>query len=220
MRALYDQARPEQRASALMIMLPGALQDPQAFRRKGFVDALRRDRPDVDVALVDPGIDVLADALNGKAMRAIHEAVVEPARAHYSRIWMAGISIGGFLALSHAAYYPDIVNGLCLLAPYPGTRLKGEEAASFSLLPDSHPSGGEDMESLVRHWLRTRPRTSPRLWLGYGRQDRFADGLQQMAKWIPHDCIEIVDGGHDWAVWHSLWDRFLCNNLSRLMEKA
>lgn len=215
MRVFYDLAHPQQRASALMILLPGALQDPQEFRHEGFTDALRRHEPEFDVALVDLEIDFIGDALNGKALQALHETVVGPAREQYERIWMTGISIGGFLALSHAACYPNLLDGICLLAPYPGTRV--QEGSNET-------AGNEDMESRVRHWLRTRPESSPprwlgSLWLGYGRQDRFADGLQQMAKWLPQDCIETVEGGHDWAAWRSLWHSFLCNNLARRIER-
>lgn len=219
MHVFHEQANAGQRASALMIMLPGALQDPQAFRHMGFVDALRRCSQAFDVALVDPALHFVADALDGKTMQALHEVLVEPARAQYDCIWMAGISLGGFIALSHAASFPGLLDGVCLLAPYPGTRIHDEDAAACAWPSASDDSGGEDMESRVRHWLRTRNTASPPLWLGYGSQDRFADGLHSMAKWIDKDCIEIVEGGHDWPTWYQLWDSFLCNNLSRQIEK-
>src|SRR5690606_39228483 len=111
-----------------MIMLPGALQDPEEFRRTGFVDALRRHHPDFDVVLVDPVLQFIGDALEPGTVRALHETVVKLELGQYQRIWMAGISLGGFLALAHAARYPRLLEGLCLLAPYPGTRVRREEA--------------------------------------------------------------------------------------------
>src|SRR5690606_40298614 len=127
MRVLYYHEDPARHASSLMIMLPGALQDPEEFRHTGFVDALRGYHPDFDVALVDPALQFIGDALEPDTVRALHDSVVRPALANYSRIWMTGISLGGFLALSHAACYPGQLEGLCLLAPYPGTRMRRQE---------------------------------------------------------------------------------------------
>lgn len=209
MQVLHDRLDPQRRAASLMIMLPGALQDPQEFRSGGFLERLRQRHPDFDVMLVDPTLQFIGDALEPGTVRTLHERVVQPARAHYRRIWMTGISLGGFLALSHAASYPNALDGLCLLAPYPGTRMKREELPENSDLPASAATQTPDLEQCMWQWLRGRGQDATQLWLGYGAQDRFADGLRQMQKWMPQQRAEVVDGGHDWEVWQRLWDRFV-----------
>ena len=213
MRILHDLAVPGQRAAALMIMLPGALQDSEEFRRTGFVGILRHRYPDIDVALVDPSLQFIGDALDETTVKALHEAVVLPAREHYRSIWMMGISLGGFLALSHAVCYPDRLDGLCLLSPYPGTRMNVEDADSDGKLPHfSTDEAMPDMERRIWHWLRHRDRRASALWLGYGAQDRFADGLRRMQQWMPQECVEVIEGRHDWNTWHRLWSSFVHND--------
>ena len=216
MRVLYYHEDPARHASSLMIMLPGALQDPEEFRHTGFVDALRGYHPDFDVALVDPALQFIGDAPEPDTVRALHDSVVRPALANYSRIWMTGISLGGFLALSHAACYPGQLKGLCLLAPYPGTRMRRQEPVLQEGTPASPDGeGGVDLEQSVWHWLRCREQDATRLWLGYGAQDRFADGLRKMEKWMPQQRAEVIDGGHDWDAWQRLWDAFLRSDYLR-----
>jgi hypothetical protein len=45
--------------------------------------------------------------------------------------------------------------------------------------------------------------------LGYGRADRFADTLNLMVEMLPATSVDVVEGGHDWAAWTTLWGNFL-----------
>ena len=47
------------------------------------------------------------------------------------------------------------------------------------------------------------------MFLGYGAQDRFADGMQLLVQQLPQATFVEVEGGHDWAAWMPLWTRFL-----------
>jgi enterochelin esterase-like enzyme len=47
------------------------------------------------------------------------------------------------------------------------------------------------------------------LYLGYGREDRFAQGLDLMAQALPPAAVQVIEGGHDWSTWSVLWERFL-----------
>lgn len=216
MRVMHDLAVPGRRASDLVVMLPGALQAPEEFIRAGFIDVLRRHQPSFDIALVDPALQFIGDALDERTLQILQETVVEPARRHYGQIWMAGISLGGFLALAHAACYPGQLNGLCLLAPYPGTRIptrvRTQEAEQISLC-QSVPAERHDLESRVRQWLQAKDRSATAIWLGYGKQDRFADGLQRVAASLPPQATDVIEGGHDWETWTLLWSRFMQRGL-------
>jgi hypothetical protein len=47
------------------------------------------------------------------------------------------------------------------------------------------------------------------LYLGYGRDDRFAQGLDLMTQALPPATVQVIEGGHDWSTWSALWERFL-----------
>jgi pimeloyl-ACP methyl ester carboxylesterase len=213
MRTLHDFANEGQRAPALAILLPGALQQPEEFMRAGFVDAVRRRRLALDLALVDPGLQFIGEATDGTALQRLHESVVQPARAKgYDAIWIAGISLGGFMALKYVDSYPGNVAGLCLLAPYPGNRIVTNEiTAAGGLARWQAENAGDDAEYRMWRWLRQRApdRSGPQLYLGYGLEDRFAAGQRMMAQALVADDVDTIDGGHDWPVWLRLWENFL-----------
>lgn len=218
MRILYDHAGPEQRAQALAILLPGALQQPEDLVQAGFAAAVRERGLSLDLALVDLDMRYVGEALDGAALRRLHDGVVEPARLRgYADIWLGGISIGGFIALAYAGAYPGRVDGLCLLAPYPGSRLVTNEIGAAGGIAQWRADGaGDDAERRVWRFLRSGIPHAPRLYYGYALQDRFAPGQQLMAAAFPDECVDRVAGTHDWPAWRQLWDNFLDRVAPRL----
>src|SRR5690606_9501172 len=102
----------------------------------------------------------------------------------------------------------------CLLAPYPGTRMRRGDARAQEeerASADDEP----DLEQSVWRWLRQREQGATQLWLGYGAHDRFADGLRKMEKWVLQQSVEVTEGGHDWETWQRLWDGFLRSDYLR-----
>jgi hypothetical protein len=66
-----------------------------------------------------------------------------------------------------------------------------------------------DAERQVWRYLKTRGPDAAPLYLGFGRQDRFAAGLELLARNLPPDSVNVIDGGHDWRTWTRLWENFL-----------
>jgi enterochelin esterase-like enzyme len=130
-------------------------------------------------------------------------------------VWLGGVSLGGFMALRFAAQYPDTIDGLCLLAPYLGSRIVAAEIAAFADIGDWEAGVLDDDDDERRVWRYVRRlghSVSPtRVFLGYGRNDRFADTQQVLARTLPATrcTTSVIDGGHDWPVWRRLWDQFL-----------
>ncbi len=226
MRVLHDFANPGRPASTLMVLLPGALQQPEEFVQAGFIDAVRQRNLPIDLALVDPALHYIGDAVNGTTLRRIHDSVIQPALLQqYQTIRLGGISIGGFMALAFAERYRGLASGLCLLAPYPGERrLTAEIKAAGGILrwnDDAAP--GDDADRRIWRWLKSMQMEDraecrmqrdpiPDIYLGYGRDDRFASGQLLMAEVLgsrESNNIDAVAGGHDWPVWRKLWENFL-----------
>lgn len=226
MRILYDFANPGRSASTLVVLLPGALQQPEGFVQAGFIDAVRKRNLPIDLALVDPGLHYIGDAVDGTALRRIHESVMQPALLQqYQAIWFGGISIGGFMALAFAERYRGMASGLCLLAPYPGERMLSAEIKTAGGIRKWNDSAapGDDADRRIWRWLKCmqaeehadcgmRGGSIPEVYLGYGRDDRFAPGQSLMAQALgsrESNNIDTIAGGHEWPVWRKLWENFL-----------
>src|SRR4051812_12700652 len=103
-------------AATLIVMLPGAYTQPEAFADQGFVAEVRGGRLAADILLVDAHVGYFE---NRTIVERLAEDVLLPARAHgYSRIWLVGISNGGAAAILTAERLPRAANGIVLLAPW------------------------------------------------------------------------------------------------------
>ena len=194
-------------APHLMVMLPGVAMRPEAIFDAGFASAIERRGLPLDLLSVD---------IEGVGLGAVdrwerlQREVIDPARARGARVWLGGISLGGLVAMAHVAARPGVAAGLCLLAPYPGSRpsLNVIDRAGGTDRWQASEDDLRDPELRVWQWLQHPPADLP-VFIGYGREDRFADRIQRVADRFPPASRHIVAGGHDWAAWLPLWERFL-----------
>jgi pimeloyl-ACP methyl ester carboxylesterase len=197
----------------LLIMLPGAGSEAGAFAEHGLIDAVHARGLAVDIVAVQPALDRY---LEGDIASLLHRRVVEPARAqnNYTRVWLLGISLGGMAALLYASAHAAELEGLVLLAPFLGTRgtiaelARAGGLASWSPANSSATQPEQRMLSWLQNFLKHRP-ASPKLYLGYGHNDRFAPGHRILAELLPEGDVVTAEGGHDWPTWRTLWQRVL-----------
>jgi enterochelin esterase-like enzyme len=209
MRTLIDAALPDRIAPVLAILLPGAYNSARDFQREGFVTAVRDRKLAVDLALVDMTLEFVSD---GSALPLLRQTVVAPARgAGYRRIWLVGVSLGGLMAMAYADRHPGDVDGLCLIAPYPGSRIVGDEIAHAGGIASWDPQevSERDTERRAWRWLKRDGARSIDVHLAYGRDDRFAPRQEAIGAVLPASCVNVVPGGHDWRTWRQIWDAFL-----------
>lgn len=201
-------------APNLIIMLPGAYMTPEDYQQAGFFSTISQRGLPLDIATVHLDLEAIS---SGHALPTVQAGIIEPARQQgYRKIWLGGISLGGLLALDHAADFPGEIDGLCLLAPYPGSRLTTNAIARAGGLIAWQPTLEEldDPEFRVWQWLKQPPAELP-VFVGYGTEDRFASGMRDIAECFPASARHAIPGGHDWPVWEKLWEHFLdCNFFS------
>jgi pimeloyl-ACP methyl ester carboxylesterase len=194
-----------------IVLLPGAYHALGEFIAAGFDQALRERELAVELILAAPELAHLNDR---SWLSQLRTEVIAPARARGGgELWLGGISLGGYMALRFAAEGADELDGLCLLAPYLGSRIVAAEIAAHGNLASWEPGALADDDDDRRIWrLVQRLPTmlaAPRVFLGYGREDRFADTQRLLSGALPAACTSVIPGGHDWPVWRALWDRFL-----------
>lgn len=207
-----DRACPATQAAVLLVLLPGIYMALSELQEQGFVAALRRRGLAVDVTLADTNFGYVQDH---SVLRRLHDEVMVPARARgYRRFWLAGISLGGFVALAYAMTYPGELEGVLTLAPYLGRpelvdaiAAAGGPAAWLRTAPP--PRDAEDVDTRVWQWLAAAPADAPALWLGHGRDDRFVAAHRMLATLLPPARVDTAAGGHDWPAWRELWGRWL-----------
>ncbi len=208
MRKVVNAAVPGTTARTSIICLPGAYHAPEDFLAAGFDESVRSRALPIDLLFVDIELQHLGDR---RAIHQLQQEIIRPARSRGCRtVWFLGISLGGFIALDYAATYRDDLDGVCVLAPYLGNRMLTREIAQVGLEAwDAGTRAEEDEERRLWRFLQAQAAHSRFLYLGFGREDRFAEAHRLMADLLPPDVVDVVPGGHDWRTWTMLWENFL-----------
>jgi pimeloyl-ACP methyl ester carboxylesterase len=196
-------------------MLPAAYTGPDDFVRAGFVHAVRERQLPVDLVIADLNLQHLTDRTILRRLR--HELIL-PARAlGCDRIWICGISLGGFIGLAYAERYGTEIDGLCLLAPYLGNHMvTGEIKRAHGVAGwDPGEVAPDDDERRVWRFIKSHRSQPVSVHLGFGHEDRFAESHRMMAAALDPERVHEVEGGHDWAAWSRLWEHFLDEKLQR-----
>lgn len=215
MRRVIVPASPGRVAERRFLLLPGAYQEPEDFVTAGFVTALQARGLAIDLEFIAPEF---AHLLDRSVLDALHTEVIAPARADGCReLWLGGISLGGFIALSYAEQRLHTIDGLCLLAPYLGNRPLTAEVARAGGVHRWQPGPIAADDEARRVWLLIqRLGQSPlKLFVGLGRDDRFGHGHTLLADALPPAAVRYEDGGHDWPTWQRLWEHFLDRQAGR-----
>ena len=212
---LQDDSACTAQAPVLLVLLPGAHMQPAEMQAQGMVRAVRQRQLAVDVLVAGAGLEYVYD---GSVLDRLRVDVIEPYRSRgYRRVWLAGISLGGFVAMGYALRHPGQIEGIVALAPYLGRRTLVQEVAAAggparwrqAAVRSAVTGGADDADHALWLWLSARPDDAPRLHLGYGREDRFAEGHRLLAQTLPPAHVQVVPGGHDWPAWRRLWSDWL-----------
>ncbi|WP_374638973.1 alpha/beta hydrolase-fold protein [Hydrogenophaga sp.] len=190
-------------ASAVLVLLPGAQMHPDDVIRAGWHDILREADLDLDLHVPDLHLDPAGQV---DALAHLANEHLASLRQRYARLWLGGISLGGLLALLQAQRDPAGLQGLCLFAPYPGSRLTTNAIERAGGLEAWVPDDAQRDDVEFQLWLNLREgRPSLPTFLGFGRDDRFAGTMRPLAQRLSRSTVHEVPGGHDWSAWDPLW---------------
>jgi pimeloyl-ACP methyl ester carboxylesterase len=205
------------RAQTLLILMAGAGDNHHAFANNGVIDTARAHGCGADIWCVDADVSYFTD--QSIRTRLHDDTMTDATRLGYERIWMGGISLGGFASLIYAERHAKDLAGLVLFAPYMGNRGTLAEIESSGGLDEWSPGvlSAHD-ERRVWEWVRsTRSATqqSPALpiHLFYGDKDRFAAFHDLFATRLPDEQVTTIEGAHDWQTWRQLFNLFFAAHI-------
>jgi pimeloyl-ACP methyl ester carboxylesterase len=149
---------PQAQAPLLVVMLPGVYSFAHDFVDEGFVRALRERGFAADVWLLER----------------LRDDVLAPAqRAGYRRIWLVGISLGGFAALGMLRQHPAAIDGVLAIAPYVGRpALLQQVAAAGGAAAYARTARPDDPEGGLWTWLGGPQLPRDKIHLYTGGEDR------------------------------------------------
>ena len=204
-------------APTVLVFLPGANMQPAELLQQGFAAAVRQRRLAVDLALPDAHLGYVYD---GSVLDHLRNDVVAPALAPAEgrrQVWLAGISLGGYVALAYAMRHPEQIAGVLTIAPYLGRKplLKAiaDAGGPAAWRRTAQPRDANDIDHALWMWLSDPLRNGPPLWLGYGTEDRLVDGHRLLASLLPTSHVTTAPGDHDWPPWRALWAQWLDRGL-------
>ncbi|MFZ5440270.1 MAG: alpha/beta fold hydrolase [Myxococcota bacterium] len=202
-------------ASCVVVFLPGIGDAPARFEQHGFIEQIA-DR--CDVSVVDSHFGYYRDANLVPRLA----AVLEPLRPRYERVWLVGVSLGGYGAAWTARERPELVDGVVLISPFLGlpksveplvTHAEREGLASLrpGLLPRSTkaPNPRRHFMEVEPLWVwlgeRSRePHDGPKVHVAWGARDKLAPTLRVLEDAFDDRAL-VRDGGHDWPTFARLF---------------
>ena len=196
------------RERVLLVLLPPAYGTARDFVEQGFVAAIRSRGLPVDVIAAGA---IANHYLDQTVVARLYADVIAPALAQgYRRLWLGGISIGGFGSLLTLQSHSADIEGVLLLAPYLGSRPAVNEVIRAGGFAQWQPQSAapDDHERQLLAWLQgvlAVPSPGPPIYMAYGAQDRFASSMKVLADALPADRVVLQPGEHDWATWITLW---------------
>jgi pimeloyl-ACP methyl ester carboxylesterase len=210
MPVLREPAEPSRRAEVLVVMLPGVYSVPRDLIDQGFVAQLRAQRYTADVAIADAHFGYAA---NGTLFERLRDDVLAPAwHQGYRRIWLVGISLGGFASLGLLMRKPEWIEGVLAISPYVGqpALLQRVRAAGGARAYAAAPQASDDPAAPLWLWLgRADATLRNRIHCYTGSQDRLIDGQRLLEAELAPDHVLEVPGDHDWLAWNVLWSSWL-----------
>jgi pimeloyl-ACP methyl ester carboxylesterase len=219
----YD-AQKVQGPRSLIIFLPGNGDSITVFQKQGLIEAVRERELPIDMIAVDAHIGYYA---NWSILKRLNEDVIRPAKPRaYDQIWLVGDSLGAYGSISYAKQHPDEITGVVLLGPFLGDEELIDEIKQKGGLHSWDPGDitsatREAWERSIWAWFKeydAKKKSALGIYLGYGRDDRFAYAQDYLATFMLPEHVIAIDGGHNWRTWKKIWLMFLDKKIFQKKE--
>ncbi|MCP4136086.1 MAG: esterase family protein [bacterium] len=206
----------EKQSKTLMLLLPGRNSKHIDFHEFGFIDAIKNAGAPVDAVVVNAHLgyyyrrNLLPRLLND---------IIKPAKENgYESIWITGISMGGIGTALYAQLNYETIDGIFLIAPFLGEVKVIEEirnAGGVSAWEPKEPFSEKDFQRPLWKWFKAAladQERYPKIYAGYGTEDKHVANTGSVAlleNELPRGRVFTAPGGHRWAPWLEVFNKFL-----------
>lgn len=211
------QVAPAGEPKCILVLFPGAGDHAGEYEKFGFFQRVQDRALPVVVAAADA---TLGYYMTNTMQPRVEADVIAPLRARYpkAKLWVAGISMGGFGALFYAQQHAEQVEGVLAMAPFLGSPDIAEEVRASGGLskwkapPRAQVVDDRNYQRQLWRWLQeaTVPGAkAPQIHLGYGVEDGISVQGAVLASALPSGRVTIKPGGHVWEAWTPIFEEFL-----------
>ena len=200
-------------ARDLLMLLPGRGDRASTFADEGIVKIAKASVPNVEVVAVDATTGYY---IHKNLIDRLMADVIEPSRAKaYRSTSISGISMGGLGALLFAQRHPEAVSAVVVVAPFLGDEeviTEIERAGGIGRWTPPARIDPDDYQRKLWVWLKActeHREPCPRIFLGFGSEDRFVRAHRMLAAVLPADQVVVVPGSHDWEPWRQAYAALL-----------
>jgi len=199
-------------ASRLIVFLRGIGGSHRSFEEEGLVADVWACGLSCDIVAPNAHVGYYGDR---SLIDRLKKDVIDPARAKgYAEIWLVGFSMGGLGSLLYYMDHPEDIARVYLIAPFLGAPLflaQIEAAGGPRAWEPGEYVYGVDWQQMLWHWLKESVADHPEkiVYLGYGAGDPYARGHQLLAELLPPERVVVIEGGHDYLTFKTLWKIFI-----------
>lgn len=195
----------------LLVLLHGLGADMQFFNDFGFISAVQKRYPQLEVWVPDAHLGYYRQR---SLMIRLQQDLIAKARAGgFQRIDFAGVSLGGFGSLLYLQCCGEDIAKVLLISPFTGDPELHESLAKAESLGNWQPQADanfKDYQVDFWQWIGRNPEllAGGRIWLAYGDDDRLT-GHHLLAKQLPPTQVLVLPGKHQDAVFARLWQQLI-----------
>ena len=192
MTSVRDDALPAGSARCLIVLLPGMGDDAEDFRKKGFLDTIRKANLSADVVSTNATFGYY---MKGMMPERMFVDVVTPAQRarSYEQTWLVGVSMGGLGALLSAQHHGAEVSGVIAIAPYLGRdkvldAIRAAGGLDAWVPPPKATPTEDNYDAQLWRFLKAAlngQEASPPIYLGWGKEDRLREADALLAAKLP-----------------------------------
>ena len=203
----------------LIIFFPGLYDTAEKFKDEAFFSIARKEGIKADMVSANVNIFHL---LKDMMIKRIEADIFKNAKdAGYKNIWLVGVSLGGLNSLLFYSKYEKDICGVVTLAPYVANTPLIEDLKNAKEIENWKPAITEDklvLETKLQYlwlWLKKQKIANNlgQIYLGYGKQDRFAEAIELFENILDKKTIVKIEGAHNWDTGQKIWLRQLSSRV-------
>ena len=205
------------KTDSLIIFFPGLYDTADKFKDEKFFLIARK--AGIKADMVSANINVF-HLVNNMMIKRIETDVLQHAKeVGYKNIWLVGVSLGGLNSLLFYTKHERNICGVVTLSPFVANTPLIDDLKNAKEIKYWQPGSVDNKLTLEKKlrflwvWLKQQSLNNnlKQIYLGYGKQDRFAEAIKLFENILDKNNIVYVEGEHNWETGQKIWQKLGLN---------